>query len=112
MNIYSWGDIGHQFYGGLGYADDVVLLSPTICGLQVLIYTCQKCSAEHNVTFNSRKTVCTYFGPRNIIACRQLSLNSVKITWQTSVKHLGNYLKYDLSDEIDIGKKRGDFIAA
>ena len=104
--------IGHHFYGGLGYADDVVLLSPTVRGLQLLINTCEKFATEHNVTFNSRKTVCTYFGSRNIITCRQASLNSVKIPWQTSVKHLGNYLNYDLSDEIDIGKKRGDFIAA
>ena len=40
------------------------------------------------------------------MVCRQVSLNSVKIPWQTSVKHLGNYLNYDLSDEIDIGEKR------
>ena len=104
--------IGHHFYGGLGYAEDVVLLSPTVRGLQLLINTCEKFPTKHNVTFNSRKTVCTYFGSRNIIACREASLNSVKIPWQTSVKHLGNYLNYDLSDEIDIGKKRGDFIAA
>ena len=95
--------IGHHFYGGLGYADDVVLLSPTVYGLQLLINTCEKFATEHNVTFDSRKTVCTYFGSRNIIACRQVSLNSVKIPWQISVKHLGNYLNYDLSDEIDIG---------
>ena len=61
---------GNHFYGGLGYADDVVLLSPTVCGLQLLINTCENFAAEHNVTFNSRKTVCTYFGSRNIIACR------------------------------------------
>ena len=103
--------IGHHFYGGLGYADDVVLLSHTVRGLQLLINTCEKFATVHNVTFNSRKTVCTYFGSRNIIACRQATLNSVKIPRQTSVKHLGNYLNYDLSDEIDIGKKRGDFIA-
>ena len=54
--------------------------------------------------------MCTY--SRNIIAYRQVSLNSVKIPWQTSVNHLGNYLNYDLSDEIGIGKKRGGFIAA
>ena len=70
--------IGHHFYGGLGYADDVVWISPTVCGLQLLISTCEKFATEHNVTFNSRKTVCTYFGSRNIIACRQVSLNSVK----------------------------------
>ena len=104
--------IGHHFYGGLGYADDVVSLSPTVRGLQLLINTCEKYATEHNVTFNSRKTVCTYFGSRNIIAWRQVSLNSMKIPWQTSVKHLGNYLNYELSDEIDIGRKQGDFIAA
>ena len=51
--------VGHHFYGGLGYADDVVLLSPTVCGLQLLINTCEKFATENSVTFNSRKTVCT-----------------------------------------------------
>ena len=60
----------------------------------------------------TQKRLCTYFGSHNIIACRQVSLNYVKIPSQTSVKHLGIYLNYDHSDEIDIGKKRGDFIAA
>ena len=41
--------IGHHFYGGLGYADDVVLLSPTVRGLQLLINTCEKFATEHNV---------------------------------------------------------------
>ena len=93
--------IGHHFDGGLGYADDVVLLSPTVCGLLLLINTSEEFANEHNVTFNSRKTVCSYFWSRHIIACTQLSLNSVKIPWQTSAKHLGNYLNYDLNDEID-----------
>ena len=33
--------IGHHFYGGLRYADDVVLLNPTVCGLQLLIIICE-----------------------------------------------------------------------
>ena len=78
----------------------------------LLIDTCEKFATEHNVTLNSRKTVWTSFGSRNILARKHVSLNSVQIPRQTSVKHLGNYLNYDLSDEIDIGKKRGDFIAA
>ena len=102
--------IGHHFYGGLGYANDVVLLSPTICRLQLLINTCDKFVIEHNVAFNSWNTVYTYFGSWNIIACRQISLNSVNIPWQTSVKHLGDYFNYDLSDEIYIGKKRVNFL--
>ena len=99
--------IGHHFDGGLGYADDVVLLSSTVCGLQLLINTSEEFANEHSVTFNSKKTVCSYFWSRNIIACRQIFLNYAKVPWQTSAKHLGNYLNYDLSDEIDIGKKRG-----
>ena len=42
----------------------------------------------------------------------QVSLNSVKIYWQTTVKHLGNFLMYNLHDEGDIWKKKSNFIMA
>ena len=35
-------------------------------------------------------------------------LNSAKIPWKTSVKHLSNYPNHDLNDNIDIRKKQGD----
>ena len=41
-----------------------------------------------------------------------MSLNGIQIPWQTTVKHLGNVLVYNLHDEADVYKNRWDFITA
>ena len=104
--------IGHHFYGCVGYADDVKLLCPSINGLQSMINFCEIFADEFDVTFNTKKTLCICYGSDNNATLRQVSLNGVKIPWQSTVKHLGNVLMYNLHDEADVYKKRGDFIAA
>ena len=46
--------IGNYYYGVLGYADDIVLLSPTRKGLQEMLKTCEKYGHEYHVTFNKK----------------------------------------------------------
>ena len=104
--------IGHHFYGCVGYADDVKLLCPSINGLQSMINVCENFADEFDVTFNTKKTMCICYGSDNNATLRQVSFNGVKIPWQSTVKHLGNVLMYNLHDEADVCKKRGDFIAA
>ena len=42
--------IGNYYYGVLGYADDIVLLSPTRKGLQEMLKTCEKyCHEYHDI---------------------------------------------------------------
>jgi len=48
--------IGNMFYGALGYADDVILLSPTVYGMQHLLHVCARYGEEYNVLFNPDKT--------------------------------------------------------
>ena len=64
------------------------------------------------VMFNTKKKLCICYDSDNNATLRQVSLNGVKIHWQSTVKHLGNVLMYNLHDEADVYKKRGDFIAA
>ena len=33
--------IGHMSYASFGYADDIILLSPSICGLEILVKTAE-----------------------------------------------------------------------
>ena len=104
--------IGHHFFGSVGYADDVKLLSPSITGLQTLVNTCEQFSQEYDVTFNTKKTLCICYGTEDVAGMRMVTLNGAFIPWQTEVKHLGNFLRYDLTDKADVRKKKGDFVAA
>ena len=48
--------IGNSFYGALGYADDVILLSPTVNGMKCMLQVCTNYGKEYNVLFNPEKT--------------------------------------------------------
>jgi len=54
--------IGRRFSNNLWYADDLVLLAPTVAALQKLIDVCHNYASEHNIIFNEKKTVCMRFG--------------------------------------------------
>ena len=48
--------IGHHFTGALAYADDVVLVAPTIVSMSKLLDTCSTFSKEYHVKFNPDKS--------------------------------------------------------
>ena len=63
--------IGIHWYGGLAYADDVILLSTSVQGLQELVNICQEHAKESDLQFsthpnpNLSKTVCIVFNSPN-----------------------------------------------
>jgi hypothetical protein len=52
------------FYGCTMYADDLLILSPLVCGLQQLFNFCYGFYIEHDILFNSKKSVCLVSGAR------------------------------------------------
>ena len=46
--------IGHLSYAGVGYADDVGLLAPSVQALQKLIGVCEDFARDYNVLFNAK----------------------------------------------------------
>ena len=47
---------GHMSYEAFGYADDLLLLSPSTRGLEMLVKTSESFASEYGVTFNAKKT--------------------------------------------------------
>ena len=96
--------IGHRFCGALGYADDVVLLAPTLFSLRALLDICSQFATEYDVLFNSSKSKLLYFGPSG----RRPTVSPVKFMGTTielvpHEKHLGNIIgqhctKYQIDD--------------
>ena len=54
--------IGHHFVGVLGYADDLILLCPSVTGLKEMIRTCEEYADEHDILFNGKKSQYLVFG--------------------------------------------------
>ena len=103
--------IGHLSYSGLGYADDVTVLTPSVKSLQSILYICEEFAKEYNVLFNCKKTVCMRVGSQGRPPERTVTLNGTNLTWEKKVKHLGNIVTHDLRDSDDINLKKGVFVS-
>ena len=99
--------VRHLAYAAIGYADDVILLSPSIHGLEDLVKICEQFAIKYGVTFNAKKTQCICFGRHDNVELRQICVNGQQIMWVDKVKYLGNVLTTDLTDTADVVYKRG-----
>jgi len=82
--------VGHQFTGALAYADDVVLLSPSLHGLKRMLQICEEYSIEYDIVFNPGKSKMLVFNGSNEI--NPLTMNNIVIPLSSSEKHLGNVI--------------------
>ena len=48
--------IGRYFYGILGFADDIILLCPSLDGLRKMIKICEDFAEDHSILFNGSKS--------------------------------------------------------
>ena len=75
----------------LYYADDMVLLSPTPFGLQKLLDVCADYALDHDMVFNTKKTVCMAILPRNFrnFVAPTISLCGHALTYVNEYQYLG-----------------------
>ena len=86
--------IGQSFVGGLGYADDIVLLAPTRYSLSRLLKECELFSEEYLLTFNANKSnyiVFPHVGD-NVSTNITLTCMNNQIASSDSSIHLGNVI--------------------
>ncbi len=50
-----------KYFGIVGFADDLKLLSPSLLGLQRILYICKAFSTSTGLYFNAKKTLCIKF---------------------------------------------------
>lgn len=102
--------IGNRYFGAVGYADDLVLLSPTVHGLRSMLGTCERFGELYSVQYNPKKTVCALFSRRKVENKPLIKLCGSEIKWVETFKHLGNIIAENLSEEPDVKHKKGDLI--
>ena len=52
--------IGHMFCGALGYADDVIIMAPTVTATKQMLNICADYGIQYNVLFNPYQTKCIH----------------------------------------------------
>ena len=98
--------INGQFVGTLAYADDVVLMAPSIQGLNKLLAICNKWSSENHIQFNPQKSIaiCLHGNRRRMAVNASLPvfIGETRIPTATEVTHLGHVISADLTDSAEV----------
>ena len=103
--------VGTHYFGGMGYADDLALICPTLGGLQEMTNICEDFGDEYGMLYNPKKSVGIYFiSSQQKTAPPRLRLAGESVKWVDQVRHLGNILTKDLKENSEVSHKRGDFI--
>jgi len=100
--------VGHKYLGALAYADDIILLCPSLVGLQKMLFICEQFAMQYGLTFNTSKTVCIKFSYKKNVNLQEhdVKLCGQALEWRDAVKHLGAHLTHDLSDHAEIIDRR------
>ena len=100
--------IGTATYNVCCYADDVLLSSLTMSGLQRLIDFANSYIVQHGLSFNPNKTTCVTFG-KTSLQRQEWYLGNIKLTEAEQVKHLGvilcNNNKSHIEDRIQSARR-------
>ncbi|XP_065666219.1 uncharacterized protein LOC136087412 [Hydra vulgaris] len=80
--------INGNYTGVVAYADDIILLSSTLSGLQKLLNTCNMYTHKNCIKLNADKTEFLLTGKKQIKNCT-ITLNNKKIKLHDKLNHLG-----------------------
>ena len=109
--------IGQNYVGIIGYADDLLLMSPSLDGLQKMLKVCERYALSHNLKFSTdpnpkkSKTKCMAF----LLKGRDLpnlKLCGNSLPWVDTGKHLGTRID-NIPENIlnqDMKEKRAQYI--
>lgn len=104
--------ISTLFIGCLLYADDVILLSPTIAGLQTMLDKCSELAVLLSLSFNVSKCHCIVIGRMYNFDIRPMTLCGKSVDWCKSIKYLGVHLLNNKTVKFDINPSKRAFYAA
>ncbi|XP_063535970.1 uncharacterized protein LOC134745820 [Cydia strobilella] len=95
-------------FNNISYADDMVLLSPSVGGIRILIEKCESYAQKHNLRYNVAKSEYMVFkaGSRCPSYVPPIRLNGEQLRRVYSFKYLGHLITDDLRDDADIERER------
>ena len=74
------------------YADDIVLLAPSVHSLQLLLHTCEDELSSLDMRLNIKKSVCIRIGPRyKADCCNLVTRDNCELLWCNNIRYLGVY---------------------
>ncbi|PZC81706.1 hypothetical protein B5X24_HaOG212150 [Helicoverpa armigera] len=100
--------VGGVCVNNISYADDMVLLSASVCGLSKLIGICEEYALSHGLLYNTKKSECMVFRARGKCpdSVPSIKLNNVPLKRVDTFKYLGHLVTSDLKDDSDLERER------
>lgn len=92
----------------ISYADDMVLLAPSISALRKLLQMCETFAASHGLQYNVKKSEFMVFAPKGKCpeSLSPIMLDGTALKRVSQFKYLGHIVSENLSDEADIERER------
>ena len=81
--------VSGNFLGCIMYADDLLLLSASVSGLQNMLDICYSYGVDNYITVNHKKSVCVMAGYNRPKSVAHLYLGNMRLEWADSLKYLG-----------------------
>ena len=106
--------VGNMIVNHQTFADDICVFSRSISELQRLLHICGDYAAEHEITFNCKKTTDVLFCPKNYKqpAPSNVFLNGVRVQFCDQVKYLRVLIHASLKDDCDIQRQMKSLLCA
>lgn len=99
--------INGNIVNNISYADDMVLLSPSINGLRQLIAVCEKYAVSHGLLYNSKKSELMQFkSGSKAYTVLPVELSGKTLSWVKQFKYLGHWVTDDMTDDLDLERER------
>lgn len=98
-----------EFYvNNFSYADDIVLLGPTVGSIRTLLKIYEEYAIKHGLTYNVKKSEHMVFVVRGRVINYEpvFKLNRVPLRRVKLFKYLGHYISEDLKNLADIERDR------
>ena len=74
----------------LMYADDIIIIAPSVVSLQMLVSACEHELASLDMAINAKKSVCMRIGPRFNFPCSAIStVDGYDLPWVDRLRYLG-----------------------
>ncbi|XP_045535451.1 uncharacterized protein LOC123721266 [Papilio machaon] len=101
--------VDHVCVNNISYADDMVLLSASVCGLRKLLAICENYANSHGLIYNVNKSYFMIFekgGKNNDNNVPDVKLCGLTLNRVYLFKYLGQIITTDLKDDCDIERER------
>ena len=99
--------VAGAWVNSLSYANDMVLLAPTVTALHTLLELCRAYPAPHDIVYNTTKTVCMLVRPKQSQGrySKRVRLGNEELSFGQEFRYLGHVMTADCRDDKDIEKQ-------